>query len=181
MPSRNGTLALVLSGSLFAVFIWVLSAYVFRQTPWWLIVLVFLPPLASWMLDSSRRTNRFQERCEFSCHVREIPGGGAGLSGRWRSAVLVPYRHRLSITGYAAERPSAAHITWDEPVEEGLVQLHDVVEAARRDPSLFEALRFGPAGVIARYQCEGALVEVAAPPRYLDAARSVLHADPAAG
>ena len=184
MPSRNGTLAPALAAlfyaACYATCIWALCTFVAQETPWWLTALTFLPPILSLMLHSRSQKRRFQERGEFACRVREVPGGGAGLSGRWRSAVVIPSYQRLSITGHAADRPPVSHITWDEPIDEGLVQLRNVIELSRREPTLAETLRLGPSARIARCRADGAVVEIAAPEQYLHHALRVLKEFPQA-
>ena len=183
MPSRNGTLALTLAAFLYVALIWAVAAFVLEEIPWWLAALMLLPTWVSWAFvgpgDSRLSRHRRPDR-EFACRVREVPGGGAGLSGRWRSAVVVPSYQRLSITGHAADRPPVAHLTWDEPIDEGLVQLRNVVEVGRRDPTLAEALRFGPRTRIVRCRADGAVVEIAAPEQYLHHALRVLKEFPQA-
>ncbi|MCQ2001139.1 hypothetical protein [Arthrobacter zhaoxinii] len=177
MPSRNAFLTFAVHGLVFAV---LFGAFVepglpFLTERYWFIPLQFLVLVLAIRAGTRRSKARFRERCEFACLLREVPGGGAGLSGRWKSAAVIPYQHRLSITGHAADRPPASHLTWDEPIEEGLVQLENPVEVSRRDPSLPEVFRFGFAYPVARYSADGAVVEIAAPSRYLDAARAVVH------
>lgn len=181
MPSRNGTLALVFAALLYAAWIWALSAFVLRGMPWWLAALVFLLTWLSWVdmgPGGSFLSRRRRREREIACYVREVPGGGAGLSGRWRSAVVVPSYQRLSITGHAADRPPVSHLTWDEPIDEGLVQLRNVVEVGRRDPTLPEALRFGPRTRIMRCQADDAVLEIAAPEYYLGVALRLLKDSP---
>lgn len=182
MPGPSAVRAYAVYALFFAV---VFAAFVYPRLPflshaYWHMPVIF-GVLALQSRSGTRKTEaRFRERRQFPCRLREVPGGGAGLSRHWRSAVVVPGYRRLTITGHAAEKPPATQPTWDEPIPEGLAQLQDVLEILRREPSLMEALRFWPHVQVARYRADGAVVEIAAPPRYLDGAREVLQ-EPAEG
>ena len=86
----------------------------------------------------------------------------------------------MSITGHAADRPPASHLSWDEPIDEGLVQLRNVIELSRREPTLAETLRLGPRARIVRCRADGAVVEIAAPEQYLHPVLQVLKEFPRA-
>ena len=182
MPGRNAVLTFTLRALVLAA---AFGAFVEPRLPfvterYWYFPLTVLILMLQLRSGTRQEKARFRERSQFPCLLREVPGGGAGLSGRWKRATVIPYHGRLSITGHAADRPPTSHLTWDEPLREGLVQLEGVVEVSRRDPSLPEVLRFGGAYPVARYSANGAVVEIAAPSRYLDGALSVLHGAAAA-
>ena len=169
MPGRTEYTRFLLFATLFAA---TFAAFVYPGLPFlafphWETPFMVIVLLLQSRRDRRRAERRFRERGEFACHVREVPGGGAGLSGRWRGAVVVPSHRRLAITGRAADRPPTAHVTWDEPVDEGLVQLRDVVEMAQREPTFTESLRFGPGARVVRCKADGAVVEIAGAQRYL--------------
>ena len=181
MRSQRGYAPYVAYMALFAV---TFAAFVYPRLPFLGFPHWHMPALVLVFMLQDRREKRkaeqrFRERGEFACRIREVPGGGAGLSGRWRSAVVVPAHRRLSITGRAADRPPVSHPTWDEPIEEGLVQLSNVVEVSRREPTPAESLRLGAGVRIVRCQADNAVVEIAAQERYLYPVLHILKAAPA--
>lgn len=64
--------------------------------------------------------------------------------------------------------------------DEGLVQLRNVIELSRREPTLAETLRLGPRARIVRCRADGAVVEIAAPEQYLHPVLQVLKEAPQA-